>query len=305
MKSPQITGYDGEQRIVVADTPVPTPGPDDVLVRVAAAAINPLDVKLARGYLQDFFPLSFPYVLGTDLAGTVHAVGARVTGFVPGDNVLARTETTQGGAFAEWAVVPARLAARVPAGLDLDAAAALPTVGGTDWQALFEIARITSSTRLLVTGGAGSVGGMAVRLAASIGARVHATARERDLDTAKRLGADQVFDARAKLELRDLDLVFDTVGGAGQLGLFALLRDGAMLAAVPSPPDAEAGRARNIDARFVVHASDGSRLAVMASYCAARGLWPAADRVMPLGTGREAVALVASGQARGKILLRP
>lgn len=305
MKALRIKGYDGEQHVVVDDVPAPTPGPDDVLVRVAAAAVNPLDVKLARGYLKDFFPLKFPYNLGTDLAGTVESVGARVTAFRQGDSVLARLETMQGGAFAERAVVPARLIARAPKEVSLEQAAAFGTVGATAWQGLFEVARISPSTRVLVTGGAGSVGGMAVQLASSIGARVFATARARGIEWAKRLGAEQVFDDQAKLDIGAVDLVFDTVGGDAQRGLFGVIRDGGMLASIANPPDEEAGRPHGINARFVFHESDGSRLALMTSYCAARSIKPSIDRVIPLDAGRDAVALVASGHARGKVLVRP
>lgn len=309
MKAWIIRGYDGEERAELAEVATPAPGPDEVLVKVVAAAVNPLDMKLARGHLRDVFPLELPHVLGTDLAGTVEGVGERVTGWRVGERVLARLQTIRGGAFAEYAVVPSRLLTRAPERLGFEDAAALVTVGATAWQALFEVARVSSSTRLLVTGGAGSVGSMAVRLAASVGAEVYATALARDVEVAKKLGAERVFDGQreghGKIDLEGLDVVFDTVGGDGQRELFGLLRDGALLAAIPMPPDAEAGPARNIDAQFVFHEADGSRLSLVASYCAAKGITPAIDRVMPLSAGRDAIALVASGRARGKVVLKP
>lgn len=248
--------------------------------------------------------LRFPYVLGTDLAGTIESVGARVTTFHPGEEVLARLETMRGGAFAEHVVVPARLLVRAPRTFSVEEASAPGTAAATAWQTLFEVAKISSSTRLLVTGGAGAVGGMAVRLAASVGARVYATAFAEDAGLAHRFGAEKVFNAWSGVDLRDLDLVFDTVGGDGQQALPPLLRDGGLLAAIPSPPDAEAGRARGVDARFVVHEAEGSRLAIVGSYCAAREIKPAIDRALPLDAGAEALALVGSGKARGKIILR-
>src|SRR6188474_3178958 len=274
MKALTINGYEGEQHAVIVDLPALTPGPDEVLVKVRAAAVNPLDMKLARGYLKDVFPLKFPHVLGTDLAGTIERVGTRVQGLRPGDEVLARLETHKGGAFAERAVVPARLAVRAPTSFRVEEASALGTVAATAWQALFEVAKISASTRLLVIGGAGAVGSMAVRFAASVGANVFATTHAADADMALRLGAQRVFDSQSKIELRDLDVVFDTVGGDAQPSLFGLLREGGLLAAIPSPPDTEAARARNIDARFVFHDVDGSRLALVTSYCAARDFRP-------------------------------
>ena len=305
MKSLQITGYDGEAHIALNDVSEPTPGPEDVLVRVTAAAVNPLDMKLARGYLKGFFPLKFPYNLGTDLAGVIDDVGARVTSFRKGDAVLARLETLNGGAFAERAVIPARLVVRAPKEARDDEAAAFGTVVATAWQALFEVARISASTTLVVTGGAGSVGGVAVKLARSVGARVFAIVLGKDLEAAKELGAERVFESGAKLDLADIDVVFDTVGGDGQRELFGILRAGGMLASIASPPDEAAGSARSITSRFVFHESDGSRLALATNYCMACGIKPAIDRVIPLHSGHDAVALVASGKARGKVILRP
>ncbi|WP_394845806.1 NADP-dependent oxidoreductase [Pendulispora brunnea] len=305
MKALRLHGYHGEQHISLDDVAAPTPGPDDVLVRVAAAAVNPLDAKLARGYFRDVFPLKLPYVVGTDLAGTVESVGARVTAFRPGDRVMARIEATMGGAFAECAVVPSWLVVPVPTQFGFEEAAAFGTIGGTAWQGLFEVAQINASTRLLVTGGAGGVGGMAVRLAASIGARVFATAHARGLEFAKRLGAERVFDAEGKLDLDDVDVVFDTAGGEGQHRLFDVIRDAGMLASIVQPPDGDMGRTRGIDARFVFHESNGSRFAVATNYCAAHQIKPSIDCVMPLEAGPEAIARVASGKARGKVVLQP
>ena len=129
--------------------------------------------------------------------------------------------------------------------------------------------------------------------------------RARDVEATKKMGAERVFESGTKLDLHDVDIVFDTVGGDGQRELFEVIREGGMLASIVSPPDEAAGKARSIAARFVFHESDGSRLALATAYCAAHGIKPAIDRVMPLDAGREAVTLVASGQARGKILLRP
>jgi NADPH:quinone reductase-like Zn-dependent oxidoreductase len=217
---------------------------------------------------------------------------------------VARVDSLQGGAFAERAIAPARLVARVPQQLGREGAAAFGAVGATAWQAVFEAARITPATKLLVTGGAGSVGAIAVQLACSIGARVFATMLARDLETANNLGAERAFDSAANLDLDDVDLVFDTVSGDGQRRLFSVLRGGGMLASIANPPDEQAGRARGITTRFVFHESNGAARS-HTSYCAARGIKPAIARVMPLQTCAPPSLRAACRRTSGRSTPRP
>ena len=129
MKAARISAY--QAQLVIEDAPVPTTGPGEVLVRIAAAGLNPLDTKIQQGFMHDFFPVAFPYTLGTDLAGTVEQVGADVTGWTIGDRVVARTDPPAGGALAEIAVVPATHLARLPASVATEQAAGVPTAAGT------------------------------------------------------------------------------------------------------------------------------------------------------------------------------
>ena len=194
MKAFRIAGYEAVP--VVETVELPRPGPGEVRVRVAAASLNPLDVKLQRGFMHAYFPLGFPYTLGTDLSGTVDATGGGVSGWAPGDRVVARTAPTRGGAIAEFALVPADQLVRVPDAIAFEQAAGIPTAAGTAWQALFEAAALREGQTVLIHAGAGSVGSFAIQFAKQAGARVVATASGDGLAIARRLGADLVIDHR-------------------------------------------------------------------------------------------------------------
>ena len=196
MKAARIHGYNAAP--MLEDVPTPEINSTDVLVRVAAASLNPLDVKLQKGFMHDFFPLSFPYTLGTDLAGTIEKVGSDVAVWRQGDEIVARVDPTSGGALAEFAVVPASYLVKAPTSVPIEQAAGIGTAGGTAWQALFEVADLKKGQTILVHAGAGGVGSFAVQFARSAGARVIATASGDGIDIARRLGADQVIDGKSR-----------------------------------------------------------------------------------------------------------
>jgi NADPH:quinone reductase-like Zn-dependent oxidoreductase len=179
---------------VIEDVPIPEVGAGEVLVRVAAVGINPLDLLLQGGKRREVFPLPFPYILGTDLTGTVESVGDQAGHWRKGDRVVARLDPIKGGALAEFAVVPAEQLVGIPPTVDLAEAAGLPTAAGTAYQALFETAHVVAGQTVLVHGGAGGVGSFAIQLARTAGARVIATASGTGIELARQLGADQVID---------------------------------------------------------------------------------------------------------------
>ena len=242
---------------------VPSPGAGEVLVRVVAAAFNPLDAKMQRGSMRDFFPVELPYVLGTDLSGVVEGVGDGVDGFVAGDRVLARTDPRSGGAFAELVTVPAAQVVTVPPAIDLVHAAATPTAAATAWQALVEAADLQPGQRILIHGGAGGVGSFAVQLAKQLGAHVLTTASGAGVGRARSLGADEVIDHTTQdftEVVGDVDVVIDTIGGDVEERSLSVLRPGGLLVALPVPPDEQRAADRGLRAAFVVHESDGPRL---------------------------------------------
>lgn len=303
MKAARIHGY--EAAPILEDVPTPEIGSADVLVRVAAASLNPLDVKLQKGFMHDFFPLSFPYTLGTDLAGTIEKVGPDVAGWSRGDEIVARVDPTSGGALAEFAVVPASHLAKAPTSVPIEQAAGIGTAGGTAWQALFEVADLRKGQTILVHAGAGGVGSFAIQFARSAGARVIATASGDGIDIARRLGADQVIDYKAENfadKVSDLDVVLDTIGGETQQNSFGVLRAGGILLSITSPPDEALAKAHDVTGTFFPHMSDAGRLAKVVERVDA-GTKILIDRTLPLNSLGEAFARQASGHARGKILL--
>lgn len=305
MKAVQLTGY-GQQPAVV-DVDDPAPGRGEVLVRVAGAALNPLDLKIAAGRMQDFFPVAFPYTLGTDLAGTIEAAGPGVTGWSVGDAVVARTDPVHGGAFAEFAVVPADQLVAAPSSVRLADAAGLVTTAATAWQALTEVADVRTGQQVLVHAGAGGVGSFAVQFARALGARVVATASGEGLRIARELGAHQVVDYTStdfRTQVRDLDVVLDTVGGEVEAHSLEVLKPGGLLVAIPVPPDSERARAHGVRAEFVFHASDSVRLAGVVARIDG-GARLLLDRTVPLSRAPEAFGYLAQGHAKGKVILVP
>lgn len=306
MKAARLSGYDAAPTL--EEIPVPEIGPDEVLVRVEAASLNPMDNKLHTGVLHGMFPLGFPYTLGTDLAGTVERVGTDVTGWGEGDRVLARTDPTSGGALAELAAVPASYLARVPASMPIEKAAAIPTTAATAWQALFEMTDIRAGQTVLVHAGTGGVGSIAIQFARAAGAYVIATASGDGVEVARGLGADEVIDYRQEdftEKVSEVDLVLDTVGGETGRRSFGVLRPGGFMLGIAEPPDEEAASAYDVKTAFNVHTSDANRLKKVVDRVDAAGTEVLIDRVLPLDSLDEAFARQGSGRARGKILLTP
>jgi len=315
MKAIRTHQYGSIDNAVLEEIPVPKIGLDEVLVQVEAASINPLDVKLISGNLHDYFPLTMPYAIGTDLSGTVVEVGPLATRWKQGDHVIARLEPgpglgkhySRGGAFAEFAAVSAQHLAAAPSKLDLGASAGLPTAAGTAWQALFEAAHLEPGQTVLVHAGAGGVGSFAVQLAKYIGAYVIATASATSADLVRSLGADRVIDYRTEdfsVALRDLDVVLDTVGGETQSKSYQVLKPGGSLIAIVTPPDQEQAKAHGVTATFMGHESNAARLDLVSGLCDAGKLRVIVDRTFHLSDVYAGLAHSASGHAHGKILLR-
>jgi len=287
------------------DVDQPTPGPGEVLVRVAGAATNPLDLKITAGYMHDFFPVTFPYTLGTDVSGTITEVGGRVEGWAVGDQVVARLDPSAGGGYAEFAVVPADQLVRAPTSVPLFLASGAATTAATAWQAVSEIAALQAGQKVLIHAGAGGVGSFAVQMSHALGAHVITTASGPGLQIAQALGADEVIDHTAapfESHLAGVDVVIDTVGGAVEAQSLDVLRPGGLLVAVPMPPDTERAIARGLRAEFLFHASDAQRLRTVVEMVDAdtRILL---DRRLTLEQAPEALRYLAAGHAKGKIIL--
>ncbi len=303
MKALQIGHYGDTPTL--RDIEAPTPRPGEVLVRVAGAATNPLDLKITAGYMHDFFPVAFPYTLGTDVSGTITDVGGQVEGWAVGDPIVARLDPSAGGAYAELVVVPAEQLVHAPTSVPLFLASGAATAAATAWQAVHEIADLQAGQKVLIHAGAGGVGSFAVQMAHALGAHVITTASGPGLLIAQDLGADEVIDhtdGPFETNLHGVDVVIDTVGGAVEQRSLVVLRPGGLLIAVPMPPDAERATARGFRAEFLFHASDPRRLRTVVDMVAA-GTRILLDRAFTLDEAPEALRNLAAGHAKGKIIL--
>lgn len=331
MKAALIHRYGRNDRVHVADVPMPAMGDGDLLVQVRAASVNPLDVKTRNGQLKVLLKYRFPLVLGNDLAGVVMAVGRGVTRFKVGDAVYARLDKDRIGAFAEYAAVREGAAAAMPANLTFEEAASLPLVALTAWQALVELGQLHAGQRVLVHAGSGGVGSVAIQLAHHLGATVLTTVGQRNTALVKRLGADVAIDYRStRFEdvAQDCDLVLDSAGGSTLLRSFACVRRGGVVVSVGNTPTAAfargwglnpvlvfliglmsrkavaAARARGARFEYLFMRPDGEQLAQVARLVEGGALKPVIDKVFTLDEVRDALAHSESGRATGKVVIK-
>jgi len=302
MKAAVINEYGGPDVLKYADYPDPVPGGGEVLVRVAAAGINPVDMMERAGLTKDWRPLQFPAVLGWDVAGSVLGLGPGVTGFSVGERVLAWAYHT----YAELCAVKAELLAKVPEELDLVAAAALPLATVTGNQLISVAAAPQSGQSVLVSGALGGVGRAALFTARSRGAKVIAGVRKQQLEEAKSLGADEVValdDEAALTRLAPVDVVANAVRGKTAERLLGKVKPGGVYASVTGvPPNArEFPSVRTV---AFVSKQDANTLLYMANAVGAGKLAIPIDRRLPLKDAAAAHAAVEKGGI-GKVLLIP
>jgi NADPH:quinone reductase-like Zn-dependent oxidoreductase len=332
MKAFVVDRYGDADTVRAADVPEPTPGAHDVLVRIRAASVNPVDLKIRNGDFKAVLPLRAPFVLGFDLAGTVVAVGAAVTRFAVGDEVYALSEQGRMGAFAELIAIHQDDVAAKPTTLDMAEAASVPLVGLTSWQALVERADLRPGQKVLIHAGAGGVGSIAIQLAKHLGAVVAATASATKTDLVKSLGADVVIDYRKQVfetVLHDYDVVLDTVGGETLDKSLRVLRPGGTVVSIAGPPDPafarQSGanpavrlaiaalsyrvrrRARRHRVRysFLLVKPSGKELRELTALVDAGTIRPVVDSVFDFDRTREALAHLEHGRTKaGKVVIR-
>ena len=300
MKAIVITRYGGPEVMEYRDCPDPSPGPEEVLVRIAATSINPFDLMRRSGQAKDFAPISFPGIIGVDVAGTVMSCGNKVKGFSAGDRVFGMADQT----YAERCVVKAESLAKVPPGLDLVEAAALPLVTTTGYQLIMKGARIQRGQTVLVTGALGSVGRSAVFTAKSLGAKVIAGVRKKQLEQAKALnvdGAVALDDQDAVAGLKALDAVAVAVDGTAAALLIGKVKNGGIFASVLGPPKNSAEHA-SVKVVPIYAGPDAKALLEMATAVVEGRLSIPIVAKKSLKDAAEAHAMVAKGP-NGKILL--
>jgi len=302
-------GYGGAEAMRFETIAVPQARPDELLLRVEAASVNPADWKIQAGLLQAVLPLTFPRVPGRDCVGTVVSLGAGCNGFAVGQRVHAVADALRDGTHAEFTAVPGAMAAPVPPSLPSADAACLGVAGLSAWIPLVDIAALQPGQRVLIHAGAGGVGGLAIQIARRMGAEVLTTCGSANVDYCTSLGAHRAIDytrERFELTAAGCDVVFDTIGGEVHRRSFDVLKPGGLLVHLTAAPiDSKDPLPLRADVRVVraeVRAST-ARLAKLLEWARAGFLRPQIGKSFPLAQAREAYALSAGGHVRGKLVL--
>lgn len=331
MRALVLSRYGGPECTALTDVTAPSPRAGEILVRVRAAGLNPVDYKTRGGALKVVRSYPLPAVMGNEFAGVVESVGAGVEHFAKGDHVFARTDKDAMGAFADYAVVHQDHTARMPTSLDFVSAAAVPLAALTALQALRDELHLSAGQRVFIPGGAGGVGTFAIQIAKQLGAHVATTASPRGEALVTRLGADVVIDytrERFEDQLSGYDCAFDLVGGETLSRLWSVVKPGGRvvsIAGMPEPVTARKDLGRGLGLatlfwfaslttrlraarygstyRYLFMHPSGTDLAYLASLIDTKALEVVIDRVFPFAEAKEAIAYLETGHAKGKVVL--
>nr|WP_294863533.1 NADP-dependent oxidoreductase [uncultured Pseudogulbenkiania sp.] len=331
MKALTFKRYGKSPEIGLAEVPRPALKADELLVQVHAAGLNPIDNMIPTGMFKPVLHFQLPATLGSDLAGVVTEVGRNVTRFKPGDAVFASIFDLGTGSIAEFAVVPEHAAALKPANLDFVQAASIPMVGLTSWQALKERANLQAGQKVFIPAGSGGIGTFAIQLAKHLGAKVGTTASTGNVELVRGLGADEVIDYK-KQEFEDVlrgyDAVLGTVRGGAIEKSIAILKPGSKIVSLIGPLDAAFARAkrlnfvlrfvfglmsrkimilarqRDVTYSFLFVRPDGAQLSAIGRLLETERIRPVIDKVFPFEQAKEALAYLAQGHAKGKVVVK-
>ncbi len=331
MKALLLKRYAKSNQLEFADIPRPTIKPNEILVQIYAAGLNPIDNKIPTGAFKPIIKLALPVVMGSDLAGVVVEVGTSVTRFKQGDAIFASVFDLGIGSLAEFAAIPEHAAALKPTNLDFVQAASVPMVGLTSWQALKVRADVMPGQKVFIPAGSGGIGTFAIQLAKYLGAKVGTTASTANLDLVKRLGAHEVVDYKMKNfehELKDYDVALGTIMGDGIEKSLHILKPKSCVVSLVGPPDAAFARARGMnffmrlifgllsskiirqakkrDAEysFLFVQPNGQQLAEIGKLLEAEHIVPVIDQVFPFNQTKEALAYLEEGRAKGKVVVK-
>lgn len=308
MKAIRQHEYGSASVLRYEDVPAPTPGPDEVLVKVLAVGLNPVDWKTrAGGGISRMLTDALPMIPGWDVSGVVEAIGADVTAFQPCDEVFGMVRFPQvGSAYAQYVTAPESHLALKPANVDHVQAAAIPLVALTAWQGLIEHADLKAGERVLVTGGTGGVGHVAVQIARAKGAYVIATSAPDGIDFVRALGADEVIDytnGRFEDVAAPVDVVFDSVGEQTATRAAQALKSGGRFVGIAGKPDAAVAEAHQITVSSFLVRPEAGQLREIARLMAAGQLRSAIAEVFPLREAAQAHERGEQGHLRGKLVL--
>jgi NADPH:quinone reductase-like Zn-dependent oxidoreductase len=331
MKALILKRYGGPDQVALADILRPTIKPDEILVQVHAAGLNPIDYMIPKGSFKAILRFQLPATMGSDLAGVVVEVGSRVTRFKPGDAVFASIFDLGGGALAEYAAVPESAAALKPANLDFVQAASIPMVGLTSWQALKERMQLKPGQKVFIPAGSGGIGTFAIQLAKHLGAKVGTTTSTGNVELVRSLGADEVIDYKKQefeQVLQDYDAVLGTTRGDALEKSLQVLKPAGSVVSLIGPPDAAFARARGMNvfmtfifgllSRKIIRLArkrdaeysfffvrpDGRQLAQIGELLEASRIRPVIDRIFPFEQAKEGLAYLEKGRAKGKVVVQ-
>ena len=315
----------------VAEVPEPEVRDDDVLIQIHAASVNLLDVKIRNGEFKLVLPYRMTLVLGHDVAGTVVRVGSRVQKFKPGDEVYARPDDFRIGAFAEYIAIKEASLAHKPANLTMEQAASVPLVALTAWQVLVEVTKIKKGQKVFIQAGSGGVGTIAIQLAKHLGAFVATTTSTSNVEWVKALGADVVIDYKKQdfaTALRDYDVVLNSLGNDELNKSLQVLKPGGQLISISGPATPEfateqklawplkqvlrllshgirkKAKQRGVSYAFLFMRADGNQLGKITELIESGAIRPTVDRGFPLDATADALAYVAQGRAKGKVVIK-
>ncbi|ESK49145.1 chlorophyll synthesis pathway protein BchC [Acinetobacter brisouii CIP 110357] len=329
MKAAYINRYGNIDDVQLDEQSKPLITENDVLVKIHAASINPLDLRVLEGEFKAIQPVKFPFILGNDFAGTVVQVGANVKQFKAGDDVYAKTD--QNGAFAEYTVVQQSSLALKPQNISMELAASLPLVSLTAWQALVEIAKVQAGQKVLIHAGSGGVGSIAIQLAKHLGATVATTTSGKNAQWVKALGADITIDYKTtdfEQELKDYDVVLDTQGGKILEKSLNVLKRGGRIISISGPPDRDFAEAihanwllkciipllswsirkkakkRGMTYSFLFMQPNGQQLSEISKLVEFGKINPIVDKSYTFPEIKDALQYVNTGRAKGKVVVK-
>ena len=307
MNAIRIHSYGGPEVLHYEEVSRPRLRSGEVLIRVHAAGVNPLDWKVRSGSLNGHVRPKLPLIPGWDVSGVVKEVGQGVTQFKKGDEVFAMADPTRDGAYADYIAVREAALALKPKSLYHVRAAAVPLSALTAWQCLFDLGRLQPGQRVLIHGASGGVGHFAVQLAKWKGADVLATESTEDQESLRKLGADESMEytsQRFEEVVRDIDIVLDTVDGDTQEHSWRVLKKGGVLVSLVEPPSKEKAEQFGVRGMMCRVQPNGAQLHKIAQLIDSAKLRPMIDRILPLTEARRAHELGQNGGVRGKIVLR-
>lgn len=304
MKAIQIKEYGDESVLNYMDVVRPEPKADEILVKIHAASVNPVDWKIRDGKGEKF-GMKLPLILGADFAGTVEKIGTEIKKFKKKDEVYGKILI---GCYAEYVIVKENELSEKPKNLDYKEASSVPMGALTSWQAIFETAKLKSGQKILIHAASGGVGSMAVQLAKAKGAYVIGTASASNKDFVKDLGADEFIDYTStnfEEVVNNVDVVYDTIGGDTQKRSFQVLKEGGYLVSLVQDPSEELLKKYKVEGKVIASVANPKQLEKITQLIEEKKVKVHLEKVFPLSEAKKAQKLSKNGHVRGKIILVP